>query len=90
MDRLGETPPAVENQRSELPTQPRFADRNEDVIVFKKSGLLEAATTTEKRNFADKRSGRLIVEKSRQGSARDLESVGDHAAVAAATKDYDR
>jgi hypothetical protein len=90
MDRLGETPPAVENQRSELPTQPRFANRNDDVILFKKSGLLEAATATQKRNFSDERSRRPIVQKSRQGSARDLESVGDHAAVAAATKDYDR
>jgi hypothetical protein len=89
MDRLGEMPPAVEDQQSELPTQPRFADRNEYVIVFKKFGLLEAATATQKRNFADQRSRRPIVQKSRQGSARDLESVGDHAAVAPATKDYD-
>ena len=53
MDRPGETAAAVEDQQSELPTQPRFADRNEYLIVFKKFGLLEAATATQKRNFAD-------------------------------------
>jgi hypothetical protein len=90
MDRLGEMPPAVENQQSELPTQPRFSDRNQDVVAFKKFGLLEAATATQEWNFTDKCSRRLIVQKSGQGSVRDLESVGDHAAVATATKDYDR
>jgi hypothetical protein len=75
-------PSAVENQQSELPTEPRFADRNQDIIVLEKFGLLEAATATQKRNFADKRSRWLIVQKSRQGSTCDPESVGDHAALA--------
>ena len=44
MDRPGETAAAVENQQSELPTKPGFAYRNQDFMVFEKSGLLEAAT----------------------------------------------
>jgi hypothetical protein len=44
MDRPGETAAAVENQQSELPTNPGFADRNQDLMVFEKFGLLEAAT----------------------------------------------
>jgi len=90
VDRPGEPAAVVENQQSELPTQPRFADRNQDLIAFQKFGLLEAATVTQKRDFADNRSRRPIVQKSRQWSARHLESVGDHTAVAPAAKDYDR
>jgi hypothetical protein len=86
----GETAAAVENLQSELPTQPRFANRNQNLIIFQKFGLLEAAAVTQKRNFADKRSRRSIVQKSRYGSVREFESVGDYAAVAPATKDYDR
>lgn len=90
MNRPGETAAAVENLQSELPTEPRFPNRNQDLIIFQKFGLIEAATVTQKRNFADKRSRRPIVQKSRHGSVRDLESVGDYATVAPATKDYDR
>jgi hypothetical protein len=90
MDRPGQTAAAVENQQSELPTKARFADRNQDLIIFQKFGLVEAAPIAEKRNFVDKRSRRPIVQKSRQRSARYLQSVGDYAAVTPATKDYDR
>lgn len=46
MDRPGEATAAVENQQTELPAHPRFTDSNQDLIVFEKFGLLEAATAT--------------------------------------------
>lgn len=46
VDCFGETAAVVENQQSKLPAEPRFADRNQDLIVFQKFGLVEAGTAT--------------------------------------------
>ena len=59
-------------------------------MIFQKFGLLEATAVTKNWNFVHKGRGRPIVQKSCQRRARDFESVGDHAAMATATKDHDR